>query len=61
MFQLTLSDEERATLESALDSYLSDLRMEISDTDAYDFRDMLKQRRDALNRILEQLRRPEPA
>ena len=56
MVQLTLQAEEAATLARALESYLSDLRMEIADTDAQDFRDDLKQEESVLKQVLEQLR-----
>lgn len=56
MPQLTLTDQDSATLGKALESYLSDLRMEIADTDAQDFRDSLKREEAILTRVLEQLR-----
>ncbi|HYL20698.1 MAG TPA: hypothetical protein VEU74_02975 [Gemmatimonadales bacterium] len=56
MPQLTLTEQDGATLRKALESYLSDLRMEIADTDAQDFRDSLKREAATLTRLLEQLR-----
>jgi hypothetical protein len=56
MPQLTLTDQDGATLRKALESYLSDLRMEIADTDAQDFRESLKREEATLTRLLEQLR-----
>ena len=56
MVQLTLTAEEAGTLAQALENYLSDMRMEIADTDAEDFRDRLKQQESVLTRLLEQLR-----
>ncbi|HUL03716.1 MAG TPA: hypothetical protein VLV16_10855 [Gemmatimonadales bacterium] len=56
MGQLTLTDKEAATLAKALETYLSDLRMEIADTDAQAFRDSLKQEEVVITRVLEQLR-----
>lgn len=38
MIELDLDDDERAILRTVIDSYLSDLRMEISHTDRKDFR-----------------------
>jgi len=55
MAQVTLTDQEAATLKKALEVYLSDLRMEIADTDAQDFRDELKREEAVLKRLLEQL------
>ncbi len=42
MPQIYLSPEEASLLKEILTSYLSDLRMEIADTDAMDFREKLK-------------------
>lgn len=55
MATLTLSDEEAGLLKEILDGYLSDLRMEIADTDSMDFREMLKKRKAFLGRVIEQL------
>jgi hypothetical protein len=52
---IELSREEGQELESALSSYLSELRMEIADTDSYDFRQALKQRKALLNSVLERV------
>ncbi|MGH2354663.1 MAG: hypothetical protein ACRDI2_25720 [Chloroflexota bacterium] len=40
--ELTLQPEEAALLERVLTNYLSDLRMEVSSTDSYDWRQTLK-------------------
>ncbi len=56
MTRLDLSPEDTRVLYDVLVSYLSDLRMEIANTDSYDFRQMLKQREDVLKRVIEQLR-----
>ena len=56
MAQLNLTDKEAATLRHALEIYLSDLRMEIADTDAQDFREGLKAEESTIKRLLEQLR-----
>ena len=51
MIELDLDDEERAILKTVLESYLSDLRMEIADTDRQDFREMLKERKAVLIKV----------
>ena len=45
MIELDLTREEREVLLEILEADLSDLRMEIADTDSLDFRDMLKGRK----------------
>jgi hypothetical protein len=55
MVQLTLTAEETAMLGEMLASYLSDVRMEIADTDAMDFREHLKQREVFLKKLLQEL------
>ena len=55
MAQLSLTDKEGETLTKALEAYLSDLRMEIADTDAHDFREGLKQEESVITRLLERL------
>ena len=50
--ELDLSEEERRILQEVLDAAVSDLRMEIADTDSYDFRQMLKGRKLALMKVL---------
>ena len=55
MPQLTLTDEEAGTLRRVLEEYVSDLRMEIADTDSMDFRDQLKREEALLKRLIEQL------
>ncbi len=55
MIQLDLSDSERRMLLETLESVLSDLRMEIADTDRKDFRDMLKTRKAVLRKLIEAL------
>ena len=60
MAQLTLGTEETKVLAETLRSFLSDLRMEVSHTDSYDFREMLKRREEVLGGILAELERQEP-
>ena len=55
MMQLTLTAAETVMLAEILESYRSDLRMEISDTDAMGFREQLKQRETFLDKVLSQL------
>jgi hypothetical protein len=57
MPSLRLTEAERRELRRVLKSYVSDLRMEISNTDSFDFRQGLKRREALLKRLLEQLRR----
>jgi hypothetical protein len=58
MIVLNLSEHEREILAQVLKSYLSDLRMEIADTDSYEFREGLKARKKVLMKVLEGLGRP---
>jgi hypothetical protein len=53
MINLDLTKEEKDILAMVLESYLSDLRMEIADTDSMDFRESLKKRKDVLKKVLE--------
>ncbi len=55
MIQLDLSSEEKQVLLELLESTLSDLRMEIADTDRMDFREMLKDRKAVLTKLIEAL------
>ncbi len=55
MINLDLTNEEKDILAMVLESYLSDLRMEIADTDSMDFRESLKKRKDVLKKVLETL------
>jgi len=55
MAQLTLTDDEASTLRRVLEGYVSDLRMEIADTDAMDFREELKREEAFLKKVIEQL------
>ena len=57
MINLELTKEEKDILAMVLESYLSDLRMEIADTDSMDFRESLKKRKDVLKKVLETLQR----
>lgn len=55
MAQIEVAPEEIEMLEDVLQSYLSDLRMEIADTDLKDFRDGLKLKEEFIKSFLKQL------
>jgi hypothetical protein len=55
MVQIELTSEEAETLRAVLESYLSDLRMEIADTDSMDFRENLKKTEVFLKDLLQRL------
>ena len=55
MIQLDLTKDEKAILAEILENDLSDLRMEITDTDSLDFREMLKKQKEVLKKVLETL------
>lgn len=56
MAHLSLDAQESAVLAQALESYLSDLRVEIAGTDSYDLREALKAQEQILARVLLALR-----
>jgi hypothetical protein len=55
MDSLELTREEEGYLGELLDNAVSDLRAEIAHTDSPDFKDRLRERKDALKRIAERL------
>ncbi len=55
MITINLNPEQAETLKETLVSYLSDLRMEIADTDKLEFRQMLKKRKAIFESIVGQL------
>ena len=55
MIHLDLNVEEKEALIGVLESYLSDLRYEIADTDSMDFRNELKQKKELLKKLLQAL------
>ncbi|MDD1717803.1 MAG: hypothetical protein LUO88_01890 [Methanoregulaceae archaeon] len=55
--QLTLTKTEASTLREVLESYLSDLRMEIVDTEQVEFREQLKEEETVLKKIIEALKK----
>jgi hypothetical protein len=52
---IELTTDEAGMLHSILENDLSDLRMEIANTDSQDFRDALKRREDLLRRLVSSL------
>ena len=57
MIQVRITAEERDLLLEVLESYISDARMEIADTDSAEFKVQLKTRNEMLSRIAEALRK----
>jgi len=53
---IQLVDEEAEILKSVLEEYISDLRMEVSNTDSMDLREQLKRKEEVLKRLAGQLR-----
>ena len=60
MLHLDLTTEEQQTLVYLLEECISDLRMEIVDTDSVDYKEMLKHRKRVLTKLLQALQ-AEPA
>jgi hypothetical protein len=56
MLTMQLNVKETEVLTEALTSYLSELRMEIADTDSKDFRDHLKGNEEILNQVVQMLK-----
>jgi len=55
ILHVELSSEEVGMLQEVLESAISDLRMEIADTDRLEFREQLKERKDATRKLLQAL------
>jgi hypothetical protein len=55
VMHITLTQEEAAALRGALSYYVSDLRMEIADTDSWQFRENLKHEEILLKKLLQEL------
>jgi hypothetical protein len=53
--EFDITEEEKKILTNTLEKYLSELRMEIADTDAEDYREKLKREKRAIYRFLEKL------
>jgi hypothetical protein len=58
---IELTSEQTQMLREILADYLSDLRMEIADTDSMDFREALKHRREFVQELVERLGQEQPA
>ncbi len=56
MASIELNDKEKEALQHALEVYLSDLRMEIADTEKEEMRADLKAEEATLKAVLERLR-----
>ncbi len=56
--ELTLSDDEARLLRTVLERFLSDLRMEIVDTEKYDWRQEMKQDEEVLKSLISRLGGP---
>jgi hypothetical protein len=52
---IQLGDDEAEILKSVLEEYISELRMEISNTDSMDFREALKRKEEFLKRLAGEL------
>jgi len=55
MIDMKLTNEEAEELKDVLTSYVSDLRMEIADTDNYEFRETLKKKEKFLKDVISRL------
>lgn len=55
MIQIELTTEKAEMLREILSTYLSDLRMEIADTENMSFRESLKKKEEFLNELLQHL------
>jgi hypothetical protein len=55
MIQLNLTDEEEQHLKEAVSRRLSELDHEIAHTDSMAFKDVLKRRRETMQKIIEKL------
>lgn len=56
MIQLELTNEEEQDLREEFERRLTELDHEIAHTDSMGFREMLKRRRQSVNKLLEKLR-----
>lgn len=55
---IKLSELEKEILSEVLESHISDMTMEITDTDSMDYREQLKARRTVLQKILKEIKGP---
>lgn len=57
MIRVDLTEEERDILYNMLSNYVSDLRMEIADTDRKDYREIIRQQKNILQKVMDALGR----
>jgi len=57
MIQLNITADEKNVLIGTLEDCISDLRMEIADTDRMDYRDEIKVRKELLIKVVEDLKK----
>ena len=57
--ELNLTSDDLKNVINALERYVSDLNMEIADTDTMDYRDKLKSQRISIEKTIDQLREKE--
>jgi hypothetical protein len=55
MIEIRLEEREASVIGEVLESYLSDLRMEIADTDSMDFREALKAKKTVIEKLIRQI------
>lgn len=55
METLQFSEEERELLNKIITNYLSELRMEIADTDQLSFKEQLRQEEDVVNGMIKKI------
>jgi len=55
MVKLEMTEQQAQTLRDVLDSFLSDLRLEIADTERKAWRDKMKEQEDFIKDLLVQL------
>jgi hypothetical protein len=60
MIRLELTDEEHLALIHIMERELSDLRVEIGDTDSAQYKKVVRSQKEAVARILEKLRETTP-
>jgi hypothetical protein len=56
MIRVDFTAEERDILQSMLSNYVSDLRMEIADTDRKDYREIIRQQKEILQKLMDALK-----
>jgi hypothetical protein len=57
--ELNLTSDDLKNVINALERYVSDLNMEIADTDTMDYRDKLKSQRISIEKTIDQLKEKE--